>query len=184
MKLAGKNIVVYAYGVRRKFGFRARWHSGVEFYANSTRRLYNINRSPTSRRGGGSHERRRALRDVSCEDEGQSREDNASITQSSPLWSFEQLKATTDRITACITCTLILRGPIGMIKLETGLTNNQLGSVLHAFYIRMSVSVRTAAKRSASNEVRGFSLQASQLILITSTLVSGFWGFPVRRVLN
>lgn len=80
---------------------------------------------------------------------------------------------------------LILRDPILMIKLETGLTNNQLESMLRAFYIRMSVSVRlcgTAMKRSASNEVRGFSLQASQLILITSTLVSGFWGLPVRRV--
>lgn len=44
---------------------------------------------------------------------GQSREDNASIMQSSPLWSFEQLKGTTDRITAHITRRLTLRnGPI------------------------------------------------------------------------
>jgi len=44
-----------------------------------------------------------------------------------------QLKAMTDRITTLITRRLIHCSPIGMIKLETGLTNNRLGSHLVHF---------------------------------------------------
>lgn len=121
-------------------------------------------------------------------------EERIDYTTSSPI--IRAIKARIGRIVACIICTVML-GSIGTIRPPEPTIITGSGSARRRLHVAACEGVRervqTPRTRRDLTEERELFWQrqrsqgfggclASQLILITSTLVSGFAGVPFERV--